>query len=539
MAPPPRWEIFAAHLDLVALRIAGRIGAGSARRRAAGGATAGRAGGGPGARGGAPLSGARPGELDRASFEELFPWGAGWASAVLAEGCWCPPVPGTASPTRNSPTGCRAATSTSTRRCARLCTSGVRRSTGVGDRTAPGAPPDGTGRTLPVPRHRIGPVLQALLLLGRRAGPDALARRLEDLVRVVDRSAAARRRPRRRAPGRTRRRSLVRARRRPPAWTRKRAPVRTPKRCGGPRACWGDAAQGHRRHAVPPGAGVAGPADHGAFAGVRRLPGRRDGRTVGGLAEFGAWFWLRLRLAPADRLALLRLLIPADGPPRGPVRSGRGRGRDRVSGRGRDAGGIGERSGEGSGEAAGGRFLSVAAELLAEDPHTVQPLLCRWFDDERLLPGPPDQHAAGPDREGAGRGAAVPARGQRPDDAPRPTVAAVAQALLHTHRRRAVDALPRRSSPPRTPRGRTPRRARRGRALGGVPRGGPLGARRAGGAPGRRGVVRAAGRGPGGLRHRPRAAAPRGITLLARPVEDAPHAARRTVPRSPCSYATR
>ncbi|KOG32600.1 hypothetical protein ADK38_47905, partial [Streptomyces varsoviensis] len=37
-----------------------------------------------------------------------------------------------------------------------------------------------------MPRHRIGPVLHALLLLGRRAGPAELARRLTELVHAVD-----------------------------------------------------------------------------------------------------------------------------------------------------------------------------------------------------------------------------------------------------------------------------------------------------------------------------------------------------------------
>lgn len=55
-----------------------------------GGAAAGGAGGGPGPRGGPALPGARAGELDRAAFEEVFPWRTGWASAVLAEGLLVP-----------------------------------------------------------------------------------------------------------------------------------------------------------------------------------------------------------------------------------------------------------------------------------------------------------------------------------------------------------------------------------------------------------------------------------------------------------------
>ncbi|WP_455403062.1 hypothetical protein, partial [Streptomyces bambusae] len=39
--------------------------------------------------------------------------------------------------------------------------------------------------------------------------------------------------------------------------------------------------------------------------------------SLSGLAEFGPWFWLRLPLGLAERLDLLRLLLPADAPPPG------------------------------------------------------------------------------------------------------------------------------------------------------------------------------------------------------------------------------
>ncbi|MFD4134700.1 hypothetical protein [Streptomyces goshikiensis] len=58
------------------------------------------------------------------------------------------------------------------------------------------------------------------------------------------------------------------------------------------------------------------------------------------------------------------------------------------------------------------RYLDAAARRLVRAPRFVQPLLCAWFTDERRLRG----------RPGA-------------------TVATVAQALLHTHRRLAVDDL--------------------------------------------------------------------------------------------------
>ncbi|MGW1935156.1 hypothetical protein ACWCPG_38785, partial [Streptomyces sp. NPDC001919] len=88
---PDREEIFTAHLDLMCLRIAVRIAAGSrplpsgtAVRRLAARVTgqvheAARRCLGPG-----------HGVLDRASFEELFPWREGWASAVLTEGLLVP-----------------------------------------------------------------------------------------------------------------------------------------------------------------------------------------------------------------------------------------------------------------------------------------------------------------------------------------------------------------------------------------------------------------------------------------------------------------
>ncbi|MEV6787472.1 serine protease, partial [Streptomyces sp. NPDC051098] len=88
---PGREEIFTAHLDLLCLRIAVRIAAasrpplrGAAVRRLAARVSgrvheAARRCLGPG-----------QGELDRESFEEIFPWRTGWASAVLTEGLLVP-----------------------------------------------------------------------------------------------------------------------------------------------------------------------------------------------------------------------------------------------------------------------------------------------------------------------------------------------------------------------------------------------------------------------------------------------------------------
>ncbi|MEU1158977.1 hypothetical protein ABZ369_39195, partial [Streptomyces sp. NPDC005918] len=93
--------------------------------------------------------------------------------------------------------------------------------------------------------------------------------------------------------------------------------------------------------------------------------------------EFGVTFWLRLPLGEADRFALLRRLVVRDGPP-----------------------------------GAAGRCLDAVAELLTADPAAVQPHLVRWFADEHPLLA-----------------------------APHATVASAAQALLHTHRHRAIDNL--------------------------------------------------------------------------------------------------
>ncbi|MET7360877.1 hypothetical protein ABZS76_20860 [Streptomyces sp. NPDC005562] len=93
--------------------------------------------------------------------------------------------------------------------------------------------------------------------------------------------------------------------------------------------------------------------------------------------EFGVSFWLRLPLGDADRFALLRRLVVRDGPP-----------------------------------GAAGRCLDAVAELLTADPAAVQPHLVRWFADEHPLLA-----------------------------APHATVASAAQALLHTHRHRAIDNL--------------------------------------------------------------------------------------------------
>ncbi|WP_374307569.1 hypothetical protein [Streptomyces sp. MMS20-AI2-20] len=191
------------------------------------------------------------------------------------------------------------------------------------------APADGTGGdTDPVPRHRIGPVVEALLCLARRHGPARLASRLADLTHALDAD--------------------------PGSW-------------------WASRLLTGALTRVP---------DTGPYTDVLRLLAdrvvawREQRRTVP--PELGPAFWTRLRLPVEARCALLRRLVLADGPPC----------------------------------ESGPRFLDAVAGLLTADPATVLPYLIRWFDDERPLPATP--HA---------------------------TVATAAQALLHTHRHAAPDAL--------------------------------------------------------------------------------------------------
>ncbi|MFI6898724.1 trypsin-like peptidase domain-containing protein [Streptomyces sp. NPDC050256] len=396
---PDTEEVFGAHLDLMCLRIAVRIAAqwrpaphGTAVRRLAARVAgqvheAARRCLGPG-----------QGELDRAAFEEVFPWRTGWASAVLAEGLLVPAGAGYrfaheelgdwvqgahldldaalralvhrwhADPAAGEDTdrvphprrpGGQAASQ------AREPETPVPETPApqarAPHRPAPQAPAPEQPHTLPVPRHRIGPVIQALLLLGRRQGPAALAHRLADLIEALDRLSAG---------------------------------------------------EGEGAQAVAGDTGVPFPdarwwAGHLLAETLLRVPDARPhlgvlrllaGRIVrssadaggtgarGAYAEFGPWFWRRLRLPEADRMDLFRRLVPADGPPRTET--------------------------DGDGE----RFLDAVARRLAAHPRTLQPLLCAWFADERPLAADADV-------------------------VPRPTVAAAAQALLHARRDLAVDDL--------------------------------------------------------------------------------------------------
>ncbi|MGW2793936.1 trypsin-like peptidase domain-containing protein [Streptomyces sp. NPDC001251] len=366
---PDREEVFSAHLDLMCLRIAVRVAA-SARPPVRGRAVrrlAARVGGqvheaarrclGPG-----------QGELDRESFEEIFPWRTGSASAVLTEGLLVPAGAGyrfaheeLADWVQAGHLDLDAALYALVHRWAdesdpatvvRLPSRDAHGTVVPGGHVPPppGSGPGPAERSLPVPRHRIGPVLEAMLLLGSRHGSTQLALKLKALVAALD-----------------------------------RAPV---KGADGERFAdaqwWAVHLLTETLLRVP---------DARPYQEVLRLLADRISHRslhgggpadLGALGAFGPWFWMRLRLGEDGRFELLRRLVPADGVP---------------------------------GAAPGWeRYLDAADRRLAAEPRTVQPLLCRWFGDERPLPVAPGTEV-------------------------RPTVARAAQALLYARRALAVDDL--------------------------------------------------------------------------------------------------
>ncbi|MDQ0583818.1 trypsin-like peptidase domain-containing protein [Streptomyces rishiriensis] len=320
-APVDRDDVLSAYLDLMCLRVAVRLAAenglrGTAVRRLAAKVAgqvheAARRSLGPG-----------QGELDRASFEAVFPWGpapdrlgggAGWASAVLTVGLLVPAGRGYRFAHEELADWIQGV---------HLDLDEALRAL-VHRRRAPDA-----GHPLPVPHHRVGPVVQALLLLARQQGPHRLALRLRELVHALDAA--------------------------PDSWWAARLLTETLLR-------------------VP---------DATPYTGVLRLLADLIGAGAqphGRFVDFGPAFWTGLALPADARLDLLRRLVLADGAPH---------------------------------DADAPRYLDAVAGLLAADPTVVQRCLTEWFDDERPLPATP--HA---------------------------TVATAAQALLHTHRRRALDDL--------------------------------------------------------------------------------------------------
>ncbi|MFB6782988.1 trypsin-like peptidase domain-containing protein [Streptomyces sp. NPDC056352] len=392
---PDSEDVFGAHLDLMCLRIAVRIAAvsrpalrGTAVRRLAA-QVAGRV-----HEAARRCLGPGQGELDRAVFEEVFPWRTGWAPAVLAEGLLVPAGAGyrfAHEELGDWVQGAHLDLDAALRalvhrwhadepgqqvRSAQERVPAPRSPQQGGRRALPGAEPPAPAqsrepRTLPVPRHRIGPVIQALLLLGRRQGSAALAHRLADLIEAMDRLST-----------------------RTDGGAGGRAPADGAERAGQLRdaSWWAAHLLAETLLRVP---------DARPYLGVARLLTGRIVQRAGALGaygEFSPWFWRRLRLPEADRIDLLRRLVSADGPPRGDgCRDGDDDAHDGV----------------GNGEE---RFLDVVARRLVAQPRTVQPLLCLWFTDERPLPA----------EDGA---------------ATRPTVAAAAQALLYARRDLAVDDL--------------------------------------------------------------------------------------------------
>ncbi|GGZ47814.1 hypothetical protein GCM10010387_47710 [Streptomyces inusitatus] len=466
---PGREEVFGAHLDLVCLRIAVRVAAaarpplrGPAVRRLAA-RVAGRV-----HEAARRCLGPGHGELDRESFEELFPWRPGWAAAVLTEGLLVPAGEGyrfAHEEVGEWLQGARLDPDEALRTLVHRppAHAPARLPSRPGRTLTPGhvPPPPGSARhrpppPLPVPRHRIGPVVHSLLRLDRVHGPAALTRRLKDLIDAVIRPEA------------------------------------------GADAYWWAAR-------LLAGTLLRLPAPESQLPMLRLLArrlARSARRGVRPPAEFGPDFWLRLRLPEPARLDLLRLLLPADGPlgppptapaasvppgtpvpvpspvsppavasvspgtpgpvpaPSDPATASPSASRPAGSPPGTAQGasmlpqagppdalgrcpatavrpwaempGHGQPPGpEGRAWAApedsaydpepppagtSQRYLDAVAARLEADPATVQPLLCRWFTDNTPLP-------------------------THPGDRMRPTAGAVAQALLYARRALALDDL--------------------------------------------------------------------------------------------------
>ncbi|KOG16756.1 S1 family peptidase [Streptomyces viridochromogenes] len=333
--PVDRDDVLSAHLDLMCLRIAVRLAVENGLRGAAVRRLAAKVSGqvheaarrslGPG-----------QGELDRASFEAVFPWGqaparlgggTGWASAVLTEGLLVPAGNGYRFAHEELADWIQGM---------HLDLDEALHALVHRRRTDPD-----TEHPLPVPHHRIGPVVQALLLLPRHQGATQLALKLEELANALDVD---------------------------------------------PRSWWAARLLAETLLRVP---------DATPYLDVlRRLTDRIVGLRIQQRAvpaEFGPGFWTALPLPDGERLDLLRRLVLTDGPPTDAT----------------DATDADEARHPGR-----PRYLDAVARLLAADPTAVQRHLTRWFDDDRPLPATP--HA---------------------------TVAHAAQALLHTHRHRALDDL--------------------------------------------------------------------------------------------------
>ncbi|MFF3496814.1 serine protease [Streptomyces sp. NPDC002795] len=328
---PGRDEIFGAYLDLMCLRVAVRLAAPSGVRGSGVRRLAARVAGqvheaarrslGPG-----------QGELDRESFEELFPWGArdgvsGWASAVLTEGVLVPAGGGFRFAHEEVADWIQGM---------HLDVDGALEAL-VFRRQGDG---------FPVPRHRAGPVVRALLFL-ERVGCVELEARLRELLpwalpgpgpdagagctggRLAHPAAQGGRLPKARWANQA-----------SPAFE-ERGPGRSPEAGEAEAQWWGVELVREVLVRVP---------DAGAYPEVLETLAERGG--------FGGEFWMRIAVADDTRFELLRRAVVHD-----------------------------------AGEA-GGRCLDVVAEALAAEPRRVQRRLTRWFDDERALPALPDATVA-------------------------------------------------------------------------------------------------------------------------------------------------
>ncbi|MGW0967139.1 trypsin-like peptidase domain-containing protein [Streptomyces sp. NPDC002516] len=399
-----RDDVFAAHLDLMCLRVAVRLADANGLRGTAVRRLAARVSGqvheaarrclGPG-----------QGRLDRASFESVFPWGpargrlagiTGWASAVLTEGLLVPAGDGyrfaheeladwiqgshldldaalaalihrdRATPGSDTGPGAGPGSGSGSGRTETTETEGIGRRPARRDRSAPaGAGAGGPGADpVPVPRHRIGPVVETLLLSARHQDTAEAALRLADLVHAIDELLPE-------APD-------------GPDSPHTAAPGARPPAAQGDSLWWATRLLTTVLLRVP---------DATPHTGTLRLlterivAWRQQGRAVPD--ELGPAFWVALPVPETERFDLLRRLVVAD--PRRPPTT--------------------EPAHPGEAPAAP-RHLDTVSRLLAADPIAVHRHLTRWFDDERPLPATPNA-----------------------------TVATAAQALLYAHRRRAPDDL--------------------------------------------------------------------------------------------------
>lgn len=187
------------------------------------------------------------GQLDRASFEELFPWRTGWASAVLTEGLLVPAGPGYRFAHEELSDWLQAAHLDVPTALDALVHRGP---------ATPGPP---------VPRHRIGPVLEAL----RRLPPAETRGVLTRLVGALN------------------------------TFTEQPAEPDGPVH---PDRAWWAARLLRGTLLGAPDAAPHLPVLHALAEHVARA----------GPGEFGGWFWNRLRLPESDRLDLLRRLLPSD-----------------------------------------------------------------------------------------------------------------------------------------------------------------------------------------------------------------------------------